>query len=181
MATANSIEYRLIPDWPGYRVGSDGSVWTAWSRYHRERRMDDRWRPLKARQAGVGYWQVTLTRGDGTRNRHFYIHRLVLLVFVGPCPDGMQCRHLNGDRTDNRLENLAWGTAKENAADRRDMQTQPAGENHWWAKLTENQVREIRRRYAAGGITQTKLGEEYGICIESVSLIVRRINWKHIV
>lgn len=46
------------------------------------------------------------------------VHRLVLQAFVGPCPPGMECRHLNGDEQDNRVENLRWGTPSENARDR---------------------------------------------------------------
>jgi hypothetical protein len=47
-----------------------------------------------------------------------YLHHLVLEAFVGPRPPGMQCRHINGDSLDNRLENLAWGTASEDNYDR---------------------------------------------------------------
>ncbi len=46
-----------------------------------------------------------------------YIHDLMLTAFVGACPDGMECRHLNDISTDNRRENLCWGTRKENAQD----------------------------------------------------------------
>lgn len=46
------------------------------------------------------------------------IHRLVLEAFVGPCPPGMLCRHLNGNPADNRLENLRWGTPSENSYDK---------------------------------------------------------------
>lgn len=63
------------------------------------------------------YKTVELHR-DGTRvNRA--VHRLVLETFVGPRPEGRQCRHLNGNPLDNRLENLAWGTSLEDTADRR--------------------------------------------------------------
>ena len=46
------------------------------------------------------------------------IHRLVLETFVGPCPPGKECRHLDSDRCNNRLDNLRWGTRSENAQDR---------------------------------------------------------------
>jgi hypothetical protein len=61
----------------------------------------------------AGYRGVSL----GIRNPR-YVHVLVLEAFVGPRPHGAVVRHLNGDNQDNRLENLAWGTALENARDR---------------------------------------------------------------
>ena len=57
-------------------------------------------------------------RGVSLTQRSHYVHRLVLEAFVGPCPPGQQCRHLNGIPTDNRLENLAWGTPSEDNFDR---------------------------------------------------------------
>jgi len=47
------------------------------------------------------------------------VHRLVLETFVGPCPPGMECRHFpDDDKRNNRLDNLQWGTPKENAQDK---------------------------------------------------------------
>jgi len=43
---------------------------------------------------------------------------LVATAFHGPCPDGQQCRHLNGDPADNRSDNLKWGTPSEQAHDK---------------------------------------------------------------
>lgn len=48
----------------------------------------------------------------------WFVHRLVLETFVGPMPQGLQVRHLDGDPKNNHLVNLAYGSAKENAADR---------------------------------------------------------------
>lgn len=45
------------------------------------------------------------------------VHTLVLEAFVGPCPPGMMARHLNDNPTDNQLENLCWGTRRENSYD----------------------------------------------------------------
>lgn len=62
-----------------------------------------------------GYMAVRLTLGGRESNK--YVHRLVLESFVGP-GDGMVCCHGNGDRKDNRLENLRWGTHGDNALDK---------------------------------------------------------------
>jgi len=51
----------------------------------------------------------------GIKNRRYEVHRLVLETFSGPCPEGMECMHLNGIADDNRVENLRWGTRSENA------------------------------------------------------------------
>jgi len=70
---------------------------------------------LLPRQHRSGYLHVTFNR-SGYRTSH-QVHVLVLTAFAGPRPDGMVVRHLNGDRADNRLANLAWGTASENVHD----------------------------------------------------------------
>lgn len=73
-------------------------------------------RLLKAALFSSGYPGVTLSR-DGVRASKS-VHRLVAAAFLGPAPEGSQVRHLNGDPTDNRLSNLRYGTALENAADK---------------------------------------------------------------
>lgn len=72
-------------------------------------------RILKGGYIGAGYPGVSLTV-DRTQRTHT-VHSLVLLAFVGPKPDGMEIRHLSGDKTDNRLINLAYGTRSENMRD----------------------------------------------------------------
>ncbi len=107
-----------------------------------------------------------------------YVHRLVLEAFVGPAPKGMECRHLNGDPADNRLENLAWGTRFENFADRTRLgeHNAPRGTLQPHAVLNEDKVRMIRRE-AAQGRTQAKIGAEFGVGQSHVSMIVHRKLW----
>lgn len=62
-----------------------------------------------------GHKSVTLVRDKQLRT--FTVHKLVLLAFKGAAEEGQMCRHLNGDPTDNRLSNLAWGTGSENQND----------------------------------------------------------------
>lgn len=54
------------------------------------------------------------------QGKDYRVHHLVLETFVGMCPPGMQCDHINRNRTDNRLENLRWVTPKENSRNRKD-------------------------------------------------------------
>jgi hypothetical protein len=109
-----------------------------------------------------------------------WVHQLVCEAFHGPRPTSEhQVRHLDGNRLNNHATNLAWGTREENDADRK-LHGDLAGEQNSSAKLTEGQVKEIRERYAAGGIFQRELAAEYGVSQTNVSRILRRDNWQHI-
>lgn len=66
--------------------------------------------PEKVKKSG--YLRVQLGRGN-----KIYVHTLVLTAFTGPCPDGFECLHGDGDRTNNCDFNLRWGTRIENVAD----------------------------------------------------------------
>lgn len=134
---------------------------------------------LKPSRRSGGYYRYTLAVGDGSRAQ-ICAHHLVLVAFVGPCPQGMECRHLNGHRHDNVLTNLCWGTKLENAADKRLHGTMCRGESHGRSKVTADQVMEIRRAYAAGGVRQIDLAERYGIAQTKISAIVRGERWSHL-
>jgi hypothetical protein len=75
-----------------------------------------------------GHKHVTFTRvtAAGKERQTYQVHRLVMLVFAGGCPEGLQVRHLDGNPANNRLDNLAIGTAAENARDRDEVH----GRNH---------------------------------------------------
>lgn len=70
-------------------------------------------RRIRGNDNGTGYLIVNVL--GKTR----LVHRLVLEAFSGVCPTGLEARHLNGDRKDNRLCNLAWGTREENIEDKK--------------------------------------------------------------
>ena len=75
-----------------------------------------------------GYLIVGLCKGGVRKTKK--IHQQVLLAFVGSCPSGHQTRHLNGERKDNRLVNLSWGTHAENMADIERHGNRHRGEAH---------------------------------------------------
>lgn len=74
-------------------------------------------RILKTAINASGYRLVSLYR-PGYRGACREIHALVAQAFLGPRPDGMHTRHLDGDSLNNCVENLAYGTPSENAQDR---------------------------------------------------------------
>jgi hypothetical protein len=76
-----------------------------------------RGRVLKPSKSNRGYLLVHVT-DDAGKVQTRTVHTLMMLTFAGPCPPGQQVRHLNDDPEDNRLENLAYGTAVENAQDK---------------------------------------------------------------
>lgn len=84
------VRYRDIDGFPGYRVGDDGTVWSCWKRGGFPA-MTGAWRQLKTKQQKGGYLSVGLKR-DG-KYHWLLVHRLVLMAFVGPCPEGSECRH----------------------------------------------------------------------------------------
>lgn len=104
------------------------------------------------------------------------VHRLILFAFVGPPGDGMIARHLDGNPAHCHLRNLKWGTRQENGA---DMIRHGTCGTHA-SKLSAEDVLEIRRRYAEGGISMNALSKEYGVKPPAISGIISRKKWKHI-
>lgn len=111
----------------------------------------------------------------------YHNHRLVMLAFVGPCPEGMNVNHKNGVKTDGRLENLEYVTFKENLGHaRRELGFNNSGMNHRLARLSDGEVHEMRELYASGRIKQIELAQKYGIAQSTISYILNRKAWKHI-
>lgn len=118
-------------------------------------------------------------------------HRFIWELLCGPIPDGLEVCH-NCPGRDNpscvRPEHMFLGTHAENLTDMvRKGQSRfvlrdyaRSGESHRSARLTENQVRTIRQRYAASGITQYDLAREYGVSQFAISSIIRGRTWRHI-
>lgn len=120
-----------------------------------------------------GYLKIILY---SYRNRfQMSVHRLVLDAFVGPAPEGHVCNHKDGNKHNNHVDNLEWVTRGDNI--RHAVKVLGVRQS---AKVTPDQVREIRRLYATGKYTQGQLGKHYGIDGSAISYIVTRRNWSHI-
>lgn len=170
---ANEI-WRDIPEHPGYQASSIGRVRSSHGK-GRNRTIGNEWRILNPWKDKHGYLIVYLAG-----KRRGGVHRLVLMAFVGPCPPGMEARHIQvNDPTDNRIDNLAWGTPQQNSDDRHRHGAVPVGEEAPASKLTAQQVREIANR-AAAGEQRKSLAKEFGLRGENVSRILNGKHWRHL-
>jgi hypothetical protein len=122
-----------------------------------------------------GYLKVNLSLEGRVRQRR--IHQLILETFVGPCPEGMEVRHLDGDRTNNRLDNVRWGTQQQNTEDKYRHGSVLFGEANPRAKLTWDVVRGIRRDIAEG-VSREVVKRKYGIAKGPLSRIVLNRIWR---
>lgn len=172
------VEFRAVVDFPGYAVGDDGSVWSKRVGGTGSIRIGRTWKRKTINVTACGYCDVQLYRDNATA--HFLVHRLVLCAFRGECPPGCEARHGDGNRRNNALANLTWGTPAENAQDRDGHGTTARGIGHGCAKLAERDVVAIRTMHATRKFTFTQLGEKFGVHRSSIADIVKRRNWTHI-
>ena len=126
-----------------------------------------------------GYRLITLQLGGG-RNCTYKLSRLICRAFHGPPPaDRPHCAHMDGNKLNDRAENLAWVSAIENEAHKLDHGTRQLGSGHHAAKLNEEQVREIRKRLDSGE-RGTDLAAEFGVTKHMISKINCGHNWTHV-
>lgn len=170
---------RPCPSYPGYSATTDGRVISHRRRGFRtgpfrggsESRIDpSHTYELSQFTTKKGYKTVGISFPNG-KSRPVGVHQLVADAFLGPCPEGLQVRHLNGVPSDNRPDNLRYGTHHDNARDRQVHGTYLGGSNHHNAKLTAGQASTIRRRRRLGEKV-LDLAVEYGVSVSTIESII---------
>lgn len=174
---------RILTDWPAYRVDADGSIWT---RYRRGKggRLGFAWRILNPTVDRDGYRVVRLY-GERGAWKQLRVARLVCAAFHGPCPTGLQVRHLDGNSMNDAESNLQWGTTLDNHIDMETHGTRPLGQRHHNAKLSDGQIAEIRA--LKGKMLQREVAAQFGTTQGYVSELwgsrayKRRLTYKRLV
>ncbi len=187
------IEIKPIPDFPGYFVSNEGDVFSSWEKGGRDQngqsigaRIGSKLKKLAPTVDSAGRPIVNLYRDKKPHMLRTSV--LVLTTFRGPRPNGYEACHFpDRDIKNNRLDNLRWGTKKENAADREAHGTtyhvkpeqMPRGESHANSKLTDDIVRKIRTDIK-NGLPQRHIAKKYGVGQPHISKIYRNEIWSHI-
>ena len=130
------------------------------------------WKQLKGVLTKGGYLQ-TIIHGKIWR-----ISRLIALTFIANPNNYPEVQHINGVRTENRLENLKWGTQKDNAFDRDLHGTTQRGTKHANAKLNNEVVLKIRELRPTYSLNQ--LAGKFGVSKKLVLLVTQNKIWKHV-
>jgi hypothetical protein len=163
------VEWRIIARAPQYEVNELGDI------RHRD--------TLRVRKPCVdggprrGYLRITVKAND--KWLHLDIHRVVAEAFLGAPPTPRhEVAHLDGNRQNPRLDNLAWKTPKENKADIRVHGTgnQRRGEAHPRAKLTYAKVTEARQ-LEVEGLSQRKIAAKLGVSLGAIQRALAGVTW----
>ena len=165
--TASATEvWRTVPDWPTYEVSSLGRVRNA-----------STLRPLTLQVFERDPYPAVVLKQKPRKPARFRVHVLVLLAFVGPKPSQeSQARHLDGNRKNNRIDNLAWGTPVENCADRTGHGRLRGAV---LSRLTELDVMHMRAMRRAGH-SVSQIARSLGINERTAGNAVYGVTWAHL-
>lgn len=134
--------------------------------------------PQRAEYYSIGYLEIHLRlEGKGYRAK---AHRIVWQYFNGDIPDGLEINHKDGIRDNNRPDNLEVVSQRENTnhAYRTGLAHGRPGTTHHNAKVTPKIVNKIRKLYAKGRLSQSKIGKMFNLSQGQVGKIIRGERWK---
>jgi hypothetical protein len=119
--------------------------------------------------------------GSGTRKgRMLLAHRVSYEILVGPIPNRLEVLHRCDTPPCISPACLFLGTVQDNMADKVAKGRQLKGESIPWAILTENIVREMRRRHASGEGTIQEIADDFGVSFNATRCAIRMKTWKHV-
>lgn len=136
---------------------------------------------MKGVRLPSGYLQVTITSNRSPTGKQLkaYVHQMVCEAFHGARPKGLEVRHRDGNNSNNRSDNLCWGTRAENQEDRRKHGTISGWkldrETYGQTRVTKEIAAKIREAYGTGLLTQTQVARAFGVSQAAVSRVARGI------
>lgn len=131
----------------------------------------------KAFPGRKGYIFVRIAVGGKYLTRR--LHRIVAHAFLGPCPNGKEVNHKDGDKGNNRSSNLEYVTGAENLEHAVRMGLTPKGRECPQAILNSSQALEIVC-LARAGISKSEIGRRFGVSRRTVNCLLSGLSWSHV-
>lgn len=128
-----------------------------------------------------GYVKIDITLGNNNKHKKIAIHRAVAQLFIPNPENKPQVNHIDGNKSNNNVDNLEWVTAKENIFHSLNNSLQPTGERCSFSKLSQKEVDYIRNNYKKrdkifGG---KALAKKFNIDESIISEIINKKIWKY--
>jgi len=166
-------EWRPVVGFEGsYSVSNHGNV----KSIDRKRgRKQIKGRPLHPFKERSGHYYIQLHENGTTKG--CFVHRLVLLAFVGECPQGEECCHIDGNPANNHVDNLRWGTRKSNIRDM--LIAHMSGGKCCNARLSFSQIIEIKKM-ALQKEKYAVIARKLSISAATVWNVATGRSWSHI-
>jgi HNH endonuclease len=165
LAAAQAAGVARLAEFPAYAFLADGFVYSSLTG-----------KIMKPIRAGK-YVGLDLRHRDGGKKRK-YVHRLIAEAFHGPCPAGMECRHIDGDKTNNAALNLAWGTPAQNNRDKEVHGTAAFGEKNSMAVLRSSEVFAMRAMRTETGKSYRLIASFFGVSTMTAFRAVTGKTWR---
>ena len=161
-----------IPNADNYYITEDGFVYSI--KYNRF---------LNGWVNKTGYLTYVITLNNG-KSKRIPSHRLVAKTFLQPVEGKNHVNHIDGDKLNNHHSNLEWCTPAENIRHARDVLGKnmefPAGKEHHNSKLSDDIVKDIRKKYKTGEHTTRSLGVDYGVAGPTILSVIHNRTWRHV-
>jgi hypothetical protein len=132
---------------------------------------------MKTRYDKQGYEVLVLHSNTGAVNRS--VHRLVALAFIPNALNLPQVNHIDGNKSNNFVNNLEWVSASVNNQHAFDLGLRKSGENHYKAKLTESDVKDIKYLLTQG-VPQRAISKYFPVGRSTIAKIANNQIWKQL-
>lgn len=162
------IEFKIIKGFDDYLVSNYGGIISCKNGRKFER---------KAVKDTKGYMRVCLCMGGVMATRK--IHREVAIAFIPNPENKSEVNHINGIKSDNRVENLEWVSHLDNMRHASKEMLLKHGSKSSFSKLTELDIPNIRNKFNIG-ISQRSIAKEYKVSHTTIKHIINGDKWKHV-